>query len=279
MLNLYQSNGYKVIKIKKVVMLVEQEIILRRLVIKAFHITKVEFSDRTYIEDKVLYIRKDILDGILQHEDMEGQELIEKIDLNIIKPKERHKFVNSIMDFSPVATKVLGALGEGITHVLTGVQVMLTGAEECGIQVAEFGSSEGILDEQVVFGRRGTPAEDDIIIHIDITLKNGQATNRPGPMAAHRVCDIIIQEIRNYLKKINGRYCDEKHEYFDKIRPSKKKVVIVKQVAGQGCMYDTGLFAKEPGGHIGCKSIIDMGNMPVVVSPNEYRDGILRAMN
>ncbi len=39
-------------------MLVEQEIILRRLVIKAFHITKVEFSDRTYIEDKVLYIRK-----------------------------------------------------------------------------------------------------------------------------------------------------------------------------------------------------------------------------
>lgn len=86
-------------------MLVEQEIILRRLVIKAFHITKVEFSDRTYIEDKVLYIRKDILDGILQHEDMEGQELIEKIDLNIINPKERHKFVNSIMDFSPVATK------------------------------------------------------------------------------------------------------------------------------------------------------------------------------
>nr|WP_205610212.1 proline reductase cluster protein PrdD [Clostridium sporogenes] len=260
-------------------MLVEQEIILRRLVIKAFHITKVEFSDRTYIEDKVLYIRKDILDEILQHEDMEGQELIEKIDLNIINPKGRHKFVNSIMDFSPVATKVLGALGEGITHVLTGVQVMLTGVEECGIQVAEFGSSEGILDEQVVFGRRGTPAEDDIIVHIDVTLKNGQATNRPGPMAAHRVCDIIIQEIRNYLKKINGRYCDEKHEYFDKIRPGKKKVVIVKQVAGQGCMYDTGLFAKEPGGHIGCKSIIDMGNMPVVVSPNEYRDGILRAMN
>ncbi|EJO5347908.1 proline reductase cluster protein PrdD [Clostridium botulinum] len=257
----------------------EQEIKLRRLVIKAFHINKVEFSDRTYIEDNVLYIRENISEGILQHEDMEGAELIEKIHLNIIKPNERHLFVNSIMDFSPVATKVLGTLGEGITHVLTGVQVMLTGAEKCGIQVAEFGSSEGILDDQVVFGRRGTPKEDDIIIHIDITLKNGEATNRPGPMAAHRVCDIIIQEIRNYLKKINGRYCDEKYEYFDKIRPGKKKVVIVKQVAGQGCMYDTGLFSKEPGGHIGGKSIIDMGNMPVVVSPNEYRDGVLRAMN
>ncbi|WP_251860320.1 proline reductase cluster protein PrdD [Clostridium sp. Marseille-Q2269] len=257
----------------------EQEVILRRLVIKVFNINKVEFSDRTYIDNQVLYIRKHTLADIFNNEDMDGKELIEKIDLNIINPNERHKFVNSIMDFSPIAAKVLGTLGEGITHVLTGVQVMLTGVEQCGIQVAEFGSSEGFLDEKVVFGRRGTPDEDDIIVHIDVTLKNGQATNRPGPMAAHRLCDIIIQEIRNYLKKINGRYCDEKHEYFDKIRPGKKKVIIVKQVAGQGCMYDTGLFAKEPGGHIGCKSIIDMGNMPVVVSPNEYRDGILRSMN
>ncbi len=261
------------------VRLLEQEIKLRRLVIKTFHITKVKFAEKTYIEDGVLYIRNNILDNILSHEDMEGANLIEKIDLNIINPNERHKFVNSIMDFFPVATKVLGSLGEGITHVLTGVQVMLTGVEKGGIQVAEFGSSEGILDEQVVFGRRGTPAEEDIIIHIDVTLKDGQATNRPGPMAAHRVSDLIIQEVRNYLKRINGRDCSEKYEYFDKIKPGKRKVVIVKQVAGQGCMYDTGLFPNEPCGLVGGKSIIDMGNVPMVVSPNEFRDGVLRAMN
>ncbi len=44
-------------------------------------------------------------------------------------------------------------------------------------------------------------------------------------------------------------------------------------------MYDTGMFPREPGGFIGCKSIIDMGNMPVIITPNEYRDGALRAMH
>ena len=60
--------------------------------------------------------------------------------------------------------------------------------------------------------------------------------------------------------------------------PGKKRVLIVKQVAGQGAMYDTSLFAKEPSGTENGRSIIDMGNMPVIVTPNEYRDGIIRSM-
>ena len=55
-------------------------------------------------------------------------------------------------------------------------------------------------------------------------------------------------------------------------------MLIVKQVAGQGAMYDTSLFAKEPSGTENGRSIIDMGNMPVIVTPNEYRDGIIRSM-
>ena len=47
---------------------------------------------------------------------------------------------------------------------------------------------------------------------------------------------------------------------------------------GKGAMYDTHLFAKEPSGVEGGRSIIDMGNMPVLVTPNEYRDGIIRSM-
>ena len=54
--------------------------------------------------------------------------------------------------------------------------------------------------------------------------------------------------------------------------------MIIKQVAGQGAMYDTSLFAKEPSGTAGGHSIIDMGNMPILVTPNEYRDGIIRSM-
>lgn len=252
----------------------ENEIIMRRLVIKTFHIRKIEFATKTFIENGILYIEKGIENNIKVDEN-----LIKSIRLNIITPNNHDMFVNSIMDFSPIATKVLGRMGEGITHVLTGVNVMLTGVDEDGIQVAEFGSSEGILKEQVVFDRAGTPSQMDSLIHIDVTLRSGKGTSRPGPMAAHEACDKIIQEIRIYLKKLNGRLCDEKYEYLDKIKPGKKKVVIIKQVAGQGAMYDTGLFGKEPGGLLGGRSVIDMGNVPMILSPNEYRDGALRAMN
>lgn len=252
----------------------EKQIEIRRLVIKTFNITKVKFAEKTYIENGVLYLKNDIQNGISVDE-----KLIKHVEVKIINPDEHNIFVNSIMDFSPIAVKVLGKIGEGITHVLTGVNVMLTGVDEEGIQVAEFGSSEGILNEQVVFGRAGTPNKNDILIHINVTLKAGKGTSRPGPMSAHEVSDKIISEIRSSLKQLNGRVCDEKYEYFDKIKPGKKKVVIIKQVAGQGAMYDTGLLGKEPGGFVGCRSIIDMGNMPIVLSPNEYRDGALRAMN
>ncbi|QCX34741.1 proline reductase cluster protein PrdD [Caloramator sp. E03] len=251
------------------------EKIMRNLIIKTFHITKVEFSKKTYIENRILYIRENIKDCLIDNE----QSYIKDININIIYPDAHDIFVNSIMDFSPIATKVLGRIGEGITHVLTGVFVMLTGVDELGNQVAEFGSSEGILNEQVVFGRAGTPSKDDIIIHVDVTLKEGMGIIRDGINSAHRACDKLVQEIRDYLKKMNGRLCDERYEYSDIIRPEKKKVVIVKQVAGQGAMYDTLLFAKEPCGFEGGRSIIDIGNVPIIVSPNEYRDGALRAMH
>ena len=116
---------------------------MRRLVIKTFPIDKVEFADETSIKNNTLYIKKNIMDIVDVKRD-----LIKKVDLNIIKPNEKDVFINSIMDFSPVAVKVLGRIGEGITHVLTGICVMLTGVDENGIQVAEFGSSEGILKDQ-----------------------------------------------------------------------------------------------------------------------------------
>ncbi len=250
------------------------EIEMRRLVIKTFHIKNIVFDDKTYIENEVLHLKRGIEQQYLQEEP-----LVKDVKIKVIYPNAHDIFINSIMDFSPVAVKVLGRMGEGITHVLTGMAVMLTGVDENGIQVAEFGSSEGILNEQVVFDKAGTPSKGDILLHIDVTLTAGGGGSRPGPTAAHRLCDKIIQEVREYLKKMNGRFCDEKHEYFDKIKPGKKKVVIIKQVAGQGAMYDTQLLSREPGGFIGGRSIIDMGNMPIVLSPNEYRDGALRAMN
>lgn len=249
---------------------------LRRLVIKAFHITNVKFSTKTFIDlkSKTLFLDENLLQSLNV-----DREIIKDARLSIIEKDKRNIFVNSILDFSPIATKVLGNLGEGITHVLTGVCCMLTAVDEEGVQVAEFGSSEGILSEQVVFNRAGTPSDEDIIIHLDVTLKKGLGTIRKGPTEAHKLFDLVIQEVRKSLKKLNGKDCDEKHEYVDKVQVGKKRVVIIKQVAGQGAMYDTLFLPNEPAGFEGGRSVIDIGNVPIILTPNEFRDGALRAMH
>ncbi|KXZ40286.1 D-proline reductase (dithiol) PrdD [Alkalithermobacter thermoalcaliphilus JW-YL-7 = DSM 7308] len=251
----------------------EKEIILRRLVIKAFHIEEVALGDKLSINDKKLVLDEKIAKDICKNED-----LIENININIIPPRNHDIYVNSIMDIIPISTKVLGNLGEGITHTLTGVYVMLTGADVDKVQMAEFGSSEGILREKLKLNKAGTPGENDYIIHFDVTLKSGAMSSREYPLAAHRACDLFIQKIRDELKKLEAKYADSVHEYFDKIRPNGKKVLIIKQVAGQGTMYDNMLLPSEPSGFAGGKSIIDIGNVPIILSPNEYRDGAIRAM-
>ena len=240
---------------------------LKSLIIKSFHINKVLFGENTKIEEGILYLRNNI-----ELNDLEKENIIKDLKINIIYPNNHNMFINSVLDIFPIATKVEGKIGEGITHVLTGVEVG-------GFQAANIGSSEGILKDQIKFNKNGTPAEDDIIIHVDVTLKNGGARSREGIMASHRACDKIIQEIREYLKNISGILCDETHEYVDEINPERKKIVIIKQVSGLGCMYDTGVFSKEPAGFIGCKSIMDLGNMPMVLTPNQYRDGDIKAMS
>ena len=56
------------------------------------------------------------------------------------------------MDVQPIATKEGDAiLGEGATRVLDGVVMMLTGTDEGGVQIGEFGSSEGYLDENIMW--------------------------------------------------------------------------------------------------------------------------------
>ena len=94
-----------------------------------------------------------------------------KIDMEIISPDARERWTNTIMDVIPVSAKVLGKnRGEGITHTLTGVRVLLTGVDADGVQIGEFGSSEGCLKEQIFYGRPGTPDNNDILISFNVTL-------------------------------------------------------------------------------------------------------------
>lgn len=250
-----------------------EERILRRLVIKPFSINEVRYGKGFAIKGDVLEIAKEKIDELIGSDD-----LITDIKLEIIKPGDYNREINTIMDIIPISTKVLGTLGEGITHTLTGVYMMLTGVDEDGRQMHEFGSSEGVLSEQMIFGRCGTPDKTDYIIHMDVTIKGGLPFDRNLPNACFKACDDFLQEIRAVLKRVDGREADGSFEYVDKISPGKKKVVLIKQVAGQGAMYDNLLFPQEPSGFEGGTSIIDMCNMPMILSPNEYRDGMLRAL-
>ena len=247
---------------------------LRRLVIKSYHINKVEKSDENKVQlDGNLFVNGNALKSILPK-----YPKLETLNIEVIRPGDRDRYTNTIMDIIPISTKVLGKLGEGITHTLTGVYVILTGVDTNGKQAHEFGSSEGVLRDKLYLNRAGTPGDEDYIISFDVLLKAGMGQDRDGVLQAHKACDEFIQIFREQMKRMKGDKCTERHEYYDVVRPGKKRVLIVKQVAGQGAMYDTSLFAKEPSGTEGGHSIIDMGNMPILVTPNEYRDGIIRSM-
>ena len=232
---------------------------LRRLVRKDFAVTSVEFGDRTEIDRGILRIRKGIEKAFLSQE-----KRIKDIKVSILRPGENDFFVNSNLDYSPIACKVRGELGEGVTHLLTGVTVMLTG-------------SEGIFKNQVVLDRAGTPASDDYILHVDILFEEGEGRTAEGIMAAHRITDRIVQEIRKELAGLeNMKYTRE--EFYDVARPGRRKVILVKIVSGLGNMYDTAMFPYEPGGFLGAHNMMDSKNIPYMITPNQCRDGVIHSL-
>lgn len=252
-----------------------QDINLRRLVIKSFHVNSVEWGEHNDVTpDGKMTVSREMLDALME----ENKDIIEKIDIQIIQPDDHDRWTNTMMDIIPISTKVLGILGEGITHTITGVYVMMTGVDVDGVQTYEFGSSEGNLKDKLFLNKAGTPGSNDVIISFDFLFKSHMGQDMSACIRAHGACDKFIQSYRDKLKKFKGDLCTTRNTYYDTVRPGKKRVVIIKQVAGQGAMYDTHLFGKEPSGTEGSKSIIHMGNMPVVVTPNEYRDGIIRSM-
>ncbi len=249
------------------------EKVIRRLTIKHFHVNSVAYGNRNAIRDHIMYIDNKLADELTLI-----NENIEAVNVTIIEPGNHDRWVNSIMDIIPISTKVLGKLGEGITHTTTGVYVLLTGSDIEKKQMAEFGSSDGMLKDQLMLGKAGTPGHNDYIINVDVVLKAGVIHNKETPPMVHRVCDLFIQKFREILKELNGRSADGTHVFEDKVRIGKKKVVIIKQVGGQGAMHNNQLLPNEPCGFEGGVSNVSMRNVPVILSPNEYRDGALRAM-
>jgi D-proline reductase (dithiol) PrdA len=250
-----------------------KEKIIRKLKRKYFEIDKVKFAKKSKIEEKTLYIREDICQDAIAKE-----ELVVDLNIEIITPDDYDKYSNTIMDVQPIAVKEEGELGEGITRVIDGVIVMVTGTDEEGVQIGEFGSSEGVLDRNIMWGRPGSPEKGEIFIKTDVTVKSGTGMERPGPMAAHKATDFITQEIRELLKELDESLKVSEEEFVQKRRPGKKKVAIIKEIMGQGAMHDNYLLPVEPVGTLGAKANVDLGNVPIVVSPLQILDGCIHAL-
>lgn len=247
---------------------------IRSLTQKRHKITDVKFGAETKIEGSCLYIRENICEDAVK-----GSELVKDIKLEIITPNEYNRYSETIMDVQPIATKEKDCkLGSGVTRILDGVIVMVTGTDEDGVQIGEFGSSEGILEENIMWGRPGAPDKGEIFIKTQVTIARGTNMERPGPYAAHKVSDMITQEIRDFMKNADDSLFETTQELVQYRRAGKKKIVIVKEIMGQGAMHDNLILPVEPVGVLGGKPNVDLGNVPVMLSPLEVLDGGIHAL-
>ncbi|MGN1267807.1 MAG: D-proline reductase (dithiol) proprotein PrdA [Dorea sp.] len=253
---------------------VGEEKVVRSLTRKHFNITEVKRGPETKIEGTTLYIREGIEADVIA-----DQELVKDFHIEIITPDLYHTYSETIMDVQPIATKEGDdELGTGVTRVLDGVVMMLTGVDEGGVQIGEFGSSEGYLDENIMWNRPGCPDKGEIFIKGNIVIQEKTNMERRGPMAAHTAFDIITQEIREVMKKLDESLVVDTEELKQVRRPGKKKVVIVKEIMGQGAMHDNFILPVEPVGVLGARANVDLGNVPVCVSPLEVLDGCIHAL-
>lgn len=251
---------------------IEDEVV-STLVRREYSVTEVKIGNKTSLENGVLTIRESLCEEALK-----ADPLAKKLEIDIVNPDDRHKYSNTIMDVIPIATKVEGELGSGITNIMNDVVFVLTGVDENGLQVHEFGSCEGYLDEKISYGKPGCPDIGDIMVRVHVIIEANTGMERRGPYAAHKACDVIIQEIREELKKADKNNAVKEEKLEEVIRHGRPRVVLIKEIMGQGAMHDNVMLPTEPAGVPGGRQNVDLGNVPVVLSPNEVRDGGIHAL-
>jgi D-proline reductase (dithiol) PrdA len=244
-----------------------------RVVRKHLLIDQVKMGPETTIAGKTLYIR----DSLCQ-DAVHAEALVTAMTIDIITPAGYSEYSHTIMDVQPIAVKEYGDIGAGVTRVLDGVVMVITGTEVSGVQLGEFGASAGKMEHTIRWGRPGAPDHGDILIKITIILQDGTHMQRPGPLAAHRAAEILVQEIRAAMQQVDAASIASTEALRHIRRSGKKKVVVVKEIMGQGAMHDNLLMPREPVGISGARASFDLGNVPIVVSPLHVLDGCLHAL-
>lgn len=247
--------------------------VLRTLKRNYFQIKDVKRGPETKIEGTTLYLREGI-----EQEAVASQKLVTDLKVEIITTADYGKYSETIMDVQPIAAKEEGELGSGITRVIEGAIMVVTGTDENGVQIGEFGSSEGPMDRNIMWGRPGSPDKGDVFIKTQVTIKAGTNMERPGPLAAHKASDFITEEIRNALKAAEASLIVKSEDFKQVKRAGAKKILIIKEIMGQGAMHDNLILPVEPVGTLGAKPNVDLGNLPVMLSPLEVLDGGIHAL-
>ncbi|WP_456153525.1 glycine/sarcosine/betaine reductase component B subunit [Mogibacterium sp.] len=236
------------------------------------NISNAKFDMHTSIIGEELSLNSDIINTLVAAEPR-----IKECKIKFINPTEnKHFFINSNLDFMPIACKAEGTIGTGLTRQLEGISVMLTGVEDgSGFQPANIGSSEGMLDEQVCFDRAGTPKSTDIIMHFDFIFEEGEGRTAEGIYAAHAMADNVLNEIRSVM---NSADISHSEDFFMIDRPSKMRIGLVKICSGLGNMYDTMVFPNQPAGVLGAYMTRDKDNPPIFMTPCEVLDGAIHSL-
>lgn len=250
-----------------------EKVELARLTKDYYKVNSVELGKVTEIKNGVLTINEDLCKEVVAND-----KIVNSITLEIVNPDNYGVFSETIMDVQPIAVKEEGELGQGVTRVIDNVVVVLTGIDEKGTQIGEFGSSEGELDKNIMWGRPGAPDRGNILIKAEVVIKENMNMERPGPFAAHKVMDLITKEIREALLQAEGLEKVNSEVLVHNSNKAKKRVVVVKEIMGQGAMHDNVILPTQPSGMMGGVPNVDLGNLPVVLSPLELLDGGVHAL-
>ncbi|MDW7673483.1 MAG: glycine/sarcosine/betaine reductase component B subunit [Bacillota bacterium] len=239
-----------------------------QLELGSFIIDRVEFANRSYLEQKTLFINKAELENLLM-EDL----TIEQVRIELVAPGENTRVIH-VMDAIEPRVKIMGGdnvypgvagasvyrCGSGITYRMNGVAVITS----CMVPLRKAGglyiAREGILD---IDGPNGelTPFSKTWNIVPVITLKEDQdeeayelAIRNAGIRAARYLGEILRGQEPDYVKtySLEGKV------------DSLPNVVYVNQI--ESC----GLFGRN---YFYGMSYDDL--LPTLVHPNEFFDGAL----
>jgi D-proline reductase (dithiol) PrdA len=244
-----------------------------QLVNEILPVTNVTVGADTSWADGTLTVAAGIEDGI-------EVPLVTGLTVDVLPPAGRDVTTDTVLDVMPLAVKVEGRLGTGRTRLARGVVLLVTGVDEAGEQLGEAGNSAGLLADKLADFAAGTPDPGDWIIRVAVTIAAGTRMERRGPAAAHQAADEVAERIRAALLAAPDQAIQERLTYDEpgSTGSTGSRVALVKLVMGQGAMHDNLLLPSQPGGVLGGRSIIDLGNAPVVLRANEIRDGGLHSL-